>query len=839
MKYLFYFLFLFLGISCTTSDSKTEKPISTVPNNGYFDQIIGQNGMDVDVFRKGLEIAQQQAKQNKIYRDTEGEWTVQGPGNLGGKVDAIAVDPTDEKIIYIGFGVGGLYKTIDGGNTWNSIFDDNIFTAVYTITIDPSDHNVIYIGTGDLSNSGAFFMGNGLFKSTNGGDSWTHIGLEENGTVTKILVSPTDPNTIYASTMGYVRRKNLNQGVYKTIDGGATWTQSLFVSDTAGVVDMVMDPNDADVVFAAGYNRYYTSYKARLSGLNSKIYRTSDGGNNWTIIEDKLPQFELSRIGLAIYPSNPAKVYAVYTGLDYQVHSIYRSDDAGVHWDSLSTAGLEDATAGFGWYFGEIWVNPTDPDDVFIGGVELWRTKDNGENWTKTTPDWWEYIVHSDMHAMAFTPSGKMILGTDGGLYRSEDDAFSWTDIENIPTNQFYRTYYDPNNPNDYWGGLQDNGTTVGNKNNINNWDRVWGGDGFLMQLNPYNENSGYYSTQRGNIVKLSKAEYINVKEYFIDDRTGWETPYFLSEFDTVNSYYGTYKVYNGRDKGEFNFSVNAISEDLTDGPIPPERYHIISNIAESPIKEGLLYAGTSDGNVWYTNYSVFAPEDWQRIDKFDNDYYVSDIEGSPTDENSIFLCQSSYLKDDFEARVYKTTDMGDTWTSIAGDLPPVNVREILIMPDADDQYIFIANDAGVYVTLNGGEHWERVGTNMPSIPVFDLVYNVVNNQLVAATYGKSLMTYDLGNIKVANEEISSRKKSDKIKLAPNPAADIVTVSFRKIEPTKMATLVVLDLSGKIMLTQEMSSNTTTIDVTGWSTGVYPVKIKERHRVISGQLVVK
>ncbi len=839
MKYLIFLLFFILGISCTSSDNKQEEPIKNVPNSGYFDQLIGPDGMDVDVFRKGLMIAKQQAKANKVYRDTDGEWTVQGPGNLGGKVDAIAVDPTDENIIYIGFGVGGLFKTTDGGTTWNSLFDDNIFTAVFTITIDPVDHNVIYIGTGDISESGAFFVGNGLFKSTDGGNSWAHIGLEKNGTVTKILVSPTDPNTIYASTLGYVRRKNLNQGVYKTTDGGTTWTQSLFVSDTAGVVDMVMDPNDPDVVFAAGYNRYYTSYKARLSGLNSKIYRTSDGGSNWTIIEDKLPQYELSRIGLAIYPSNPAKVYAVYTGLDYQVHSIYRSDDAGIHWDSLSTEGLEDATAGFGWYFGEIWVNPTDPDDIFIGGVELWRTKDNGDLWTKTTPDWFKYIVHADMHALAFTPSGKIIIGTDGGAYRSEDDGVSWEDIENIPTNLFYRTFYDSSNPNDYWGGLQDNGTTVGNKSNINNWDRVWGGDGFRMQLNPDNENVGYFSSQRGNIVKVSPAEYVFMREYFPDDRTGWETPYFLSVHDTVNSYYGTYKVYSGKDKGEFNFIMSEISEDLTDGPIPPERYHIISNIAESPIKKGLLYAGTSDGNVWYTNYSVFNQEVWKRIDKFDNDYYVSDIEGSPTDENTIFLCQSSYLKDDFEARVYMTSDLGDTWTSIAGDLPPVNVREILIMPDSDDQYIFIANDAGVYVTLNGGVHWERVGTNMPMIPVFDLAYNVANNQLVAATYGKSLQTYDLGNITLANEEVSTRKFSTQVKLTPNPAADIVTVSFRKIEPNKTATLVILDLSGKIVLQKTMSSNTTNIDVSTWSTGVYVVKIKERHRVMNGKLVVK
>ncbi|HHB79074.1 MAG TPA: hypothetical protein ENK85_07560, partial [Saprospiraceae bacterium] len=538
MKNLVLFsLLFFLGTSCTfserTANNTTESPNHGIPNEGFFDQMAGANGVDIDAYRKGMKQAKLKAQLAKQFRDTDGEWTVQGPGNLGGRINEITVDPTDENIIYIGFGLGGLFKTVDGGLNWEPIFDQNEFSAISSIVLDPSNHNTVYVGTGDVAIGGYPSIGNGIFRSLDAGATWQHLGLEDVGIISKIIVSPNDPNTIYVSAMGFPMRKDNNRGLYKTIDGGVTWQQVLFISDQAGIIDMVMDPNDANTIFAAGWDRYRTNTVSIATGPAAKIHKTTDGGTTWTIIQDSLPQYDLCRIGLAIYPSNPTKVYAVYIGNDFGLHSIYRSDDAGIHWNSLNTTGLETVTSDFGWYFGNIWVNPTDPNDLFVSGVELWRSQDNGGVWEMATPPWYEYEVHADMHAMAFTPSGKILLGTDGGMYRTEDNTLTWQDIENIPTNQVYRTAYDRQNPDTYWGGLQDNGTTSGNANDINSWERVWGGDGFTMQINPQNSNSYFVSSQYGNIVKITGSNYDYLNYQYADDRTNWDTPYFLSNHDT------------------------------------------------------------------------------------------------------------------------------------------------------------------------------------------------------------------------------------------------------------------------------------------------------------------
>jgi len=310
------------------------------------------------------------------------------------------------------------------------------------------------------------------------------------------------------------------------------------------------------------------------------------------------------------------------------VHDVFRSDDAGTHWEALNIVGLDDATYGSGWYFGNIWVNPTNPDDLFISGLELWRSQNNGQSWEMATPPWYEYEVHADMHAMAFSPSGKVYLGTDGGVYRAEDSLAVWEDVENIPTNMVYRTAYDAQNPDTYWGGLQDNGTTSGNKDAINDWERFYGGDGFGIQINPENDQSIFVSSQFGNIVKFSGGETQYLNFDFNDDRTNWDTPYLLSEHDTVYSFYGTYRVYVGSDFGDV--LLEPISSDLTDGPIEPKKFHTISAISESPVMPGLIFAGTTDGNVWFGKYSIWDNTIWTRIDQFDNDYNVSDVVGSP-----------------------------------------------------------------------------------------------------------------------------------------------------------------------------------------------------------------
>lgn len=801
----------------------------------FFQRAYPDTVLDLEAYTTALQAVSQGIELKSAQQGFDAEWTQQGPKNIGARVNTVAVNPQDESIMYAGFSGGGIFKTTNGGEEWTPIFDDQAFLAIGDIVLDPNNPDIVYVGTGDVNISGYTFIGDGVYKSTDAGETWTNIGLAEQRITSKIILHPDEPNTLYVSTMGLPFLPNNEKGLYKTTDGGTTWTQSLFVNDSTGIIDMVMDPTDPDIIYAAAWTRVRSNYINISESDDAQIWKTTDGGENWEVLTNGLPTTVESRIGLAISPTNPQKLYAVYVdGDEYNVEGIFKTTNSGENWEGLETDGLENALGGFGWYFGKIRVNPTNDEEVYVLGVNLHRSEDGGLNWNRVGPHWSTYEVHADKHDLVFTPSGTIVLATDGGLYQSDDNGENWIDIEDIPTTQFYRTAYNPHQPDLYYGGAQDNGTTAGNSD-IEDWARLWGGDGFQMAFHPTDPGTYYFASQRGYIYGITdNGSYWTLLEGFIGT-PHWDTPYIISATDPDVLYSGAEGVYKNTG-GVFGF-WEPISEDLvgTEGVKPA-----ISTVAESSVNTDHLYAGTTNGKLWH---SPDAGENWVNISAGVPERYVTSIKPSPNEADRVFATVSGYKSNDFIPHVHRSDDRGTTWTDISGDLPQLAVNDILIHPTTNDSLLIAATDGGVYATLNAGTTWERLGSNMPTIPVYDLAWNEAKNEVVAATFARSIQTFPLDSIMAIDMAVAVENATPivpKLKIFPNPATDYIDINFSNNEPGKAAQIVVLDAQGKLVhqqTTEGWGSQSTRIDVADFAKGMYFVKIKIRHQVVSGQFV--
>lgn len=806
-----------------------------------------RNYPDQSIDLKAYSRALQQARSNMALKTLPGfdaAWTVRGPGNIGARINTVAVHPVDENIMYAGFAVGGLFKTTNGGNTWTPVFDEQPFLAIGCVTLDPQNPNVVYVGTGDPNISAYPFIGDGVYKSVNAGQSWEKLGLTDQRIISKIAVNPQNNNIIYAACMGLPFERNDDRGLYRSTDGGQNWQQVLFVSNQAGIIDLVMDPSNPDVLYAASWDRIRNNMESTVAGPNAKIYKTTDGGSNWVHLQNGLPSGNIGRIGLAISPSNPQIIYAEYVGLDRQLYNIYKTNNGGQSWTpTMQEADVPDllpgALGGFGWYFGKIRVSPFDPDDIFVLGVDLWRSTDGGLSWFEASPPWWEYSVHADKHDLVITPTGDIILATDGGLYKSEDNSATWQDIENIPGNQVYRVAVNPFEPNWCYGGLQDNGSS-GGPDLETEWLRIYGGDGFQMAFRPDNPGVVYAEIQNGDInVSLDGGNSWESATEGIPggDRRHWDAPYFISSHNPDVLYTGTFRMYRS-DAGAVP-QWNMISDDLTDGIVFSASFHTISAIAESPVEEGLLYTGTTDGNVWRSDDTG---QTWVNIQDGLPDRYVSSVKGSPNNDNTIFVTHTGYKSNDFVAHIHRSDDRGATWTPVAGNLPEFAVNDILVLPGYQDTVLFVATDGGVYGSTNAGVYWERLGVGMPIVPVFHLAWNEARNELVAGTHGRSIMTFPLDSIEF--EPVTSVRNpignaaDSPFLVFPSPAHSEFGISCKT--QIDKADVQIFDGNGKLVWKKDnfdLKYSFNKININNWSTGVYFIIIKQNDRKWAHKLV--
>jgi photosystem II stability/assembly factor-like uncharacterized protein len=829
---LVFFLFFLLSLYDNPLDKNIEK--NQVKTHFPFEEYyMSRNYPDFNLDINAIEESKQEIQNAIAARSSnpfDSAWQSIGPGNIGGRFNCLANDPMNDSIIYAGSPCGGIFKTRNSGQSWEPIFDNEAYLSIGHIAINPKNSNVVYAGTGDVNISGSAFIGNGIYKSTNAGGTWTHLGLTQESIISKIRVNPIDTNIIYVAAMGLPFEKHNHRGLYKSIDGGQSFNQILFINDSTGIIDLVLNPKDPNIIYASSWNRIRNNQKSLVSGPDGKIHKSIDGGTTWTELTNGLPSGNLSRIGIDIVPGQPDTLFSVFVGDDQAIKGVFATYDAGSQWHDITTDIDTTMLRNFGWYFGKIRVNPYKPNEIYVLGVDMFRTTDGGASWHMCTPVWHQYDVHADKHDLIFFGPDDMLLATDGGLYSSIDNTNNWTDPENMPITQFYHVTYNPHSINDYWGGAQDNGTMSGNIFNLNNWAREFGGDGFKTVFHPEDENIVYVETQRGYVRELYTYTDITESNNGIDhstERINWYMPYILSHHDYDRMYLGTHRVF--KNTTGVNAYWTPISPDLTDGDIYGAKFHNISNVAESPLDENILYAGTSDGNVWT---SLDEGLSWNNTSSGLPKRYVTGIYPSHNDTLRAFLCVSGFKYNDPYPHIFRTDDAGQSWVDISGDLPQMPINDVLAHPN-NDSILFVATDGGIYGSLNAGINWHRVGTNMPIYTVFDIAYHSEFNQIIAGTHARSMHLYDLNEIGLPDASQINEYDYNTIKVFP-------TISSRRINinhPFSELHLTIYDLSGKKCDETIIKEKDASLNISSLKKGSYIIKSRYKNKIYTNRIV--
>ncbi|MBA4071827.1 MAG: glycosyl hydrolase [Gemmatimonas sp.] len=681
-----------------------------------------------------------------------------------GRIGALAVHPDNPAIIYVGASSGNVWKTVNGGATWQPIMDREGSYSIGWITIDPRNPNIVWVGTGENNSQRSVAYGDGVYKSEDNGRSWKNVGLKASEHIGKIVVDPTNSDVVYVAAQGPLWNAGGDRGLYKTTDGGKTWEQVLKISEHTGVSDVEVDPRNPKMVLAASYQRRRHFFTLINGGPESAIHRSTDGGKTWAKVNTGLPGEELGRIGIAISPVNPNIVYANVEAANRK-GGIYRSSDNGVTWEKRS-----DYNQG-SMYYGQIWADPVDVDRIYIPDVYTQVSDDGG----RTLRQLGQRSMHVDNHIMWVDPKNTdhILMGNDGGLYRSWDRGGTWTFYENLPITQFYDVDVDYDLPfYNIVGGTQDNYSLHGpsrtrSDHGILNQDWVvtQGGDGFVSRVDPTDPNTIYAEAQHGAMVRVDRrtGQRIGIKpttEPGEDPaRWNWDTPIIISPHLHTRLYTASQRLYRSDDRGN---TWKALSPDLSRqvprnhlpvmgkiwGPDAVAKnqstalYGNISAIAESPKVEGLLYVGTDDGLV---QVSEDGGANWRRVDSLPGvpkDAYIARIRASQHDARTVYVAVENHQNGDFKPYLLKSTDVGRTWTSIAGDLPARGSVYAFAEDHGDANLLFAGTEFAAWATKDGGKHWFKL-PGLPTIAVRDLAIQKRENDLVIATFGRGFYVMD------------------------------------------------------------------------------------------------
>jgi len=753
-----------------------------------------------------------------------GSWVNEGPGNIGGRINTIGMHPDNSQEMMLGYGYGGIFKTENGGEDWFPVFDQEDITTISDIKYDPNDGSVIYVGTGDLNITGYAKNGRGIFKSINGGQDWERMGLEDAGIIAEVGISKSNSDIVYAASMGIPFLRTEDRGLYKSTNGGQDWEQVFYLNDSTGVIDIEVHPEDPNIVYAASWTRIRNNEESILQGDQVGIFKTIDGGDSWTRLSNGLPEGQLVRPGLAMYEGDPDVVYSIFVHNNqdtlcspgFHLEGIYKTSDAGDSWSEVptdqETTGLPcRVLGGFGWYFGQIRVSPFDEDILYVLGVDGYTTKDGGQNWSRATPGWSTYIVHADLHDMVFDDTD-IYLTTDGGAYKGNVFSEEWEDIENIVATQFYRVAVSPHDIGSYFGGAQDNGSTGGNVDSINQWPRIFGGDGFQMVFHPTDPNIYYVETQNGSI-RITQDGGITYRSGTrgLNGSRNWDMQYIMSSVDPTMLYTGTNKMF--RSVSDTMPQWVEISGNLTDTLDTYGYQHNITTLDESPVNSDILYCGTSDGFVWR---SLDFGASWDQINEGLPRRYISDIKASKFEENTVYLTIQGYKDNDNTPYVYKSIDNGDNWIGINGDLPQIAINDILLSPiDEEGSTIFIGTDGGVFYTKTGGENWERLGDNMPIFPIFDMAITP-DNKLVGGSFARGIFTFDLSQL----DQVGSKDLVIKSNLNVYPSITDGSLTVEMDSEISDLVIRVVSITGEQVLKENLK-NGALLDVSYLQAGSY------------------
>lgn len=717
-------------------------------------------------------------------------WELAGPTNLGGRISAIAMHEDDMQTIYAGAASGGVFKSTDGGQNWSPIFDDAASLSIGDVEVAASDPDIIYVGTGEANAGGGSlaYDGVGVYKSENGGQDWEYKGLENSGSIGRVAVNPNNPDVLYVAAMGRLFSNNSERGIFRSTDGGNNWENVLFISDSTGGIDVVVHPDNPDTVYAAMWERVRRPDRRSYGGPTCGIYRSYDGGDNWTELAGGLPTgSNIGRIGFDISKSDPNVLYAIYADKIGYFAGVFKTEDHGDSWTQTNDASLSSMYASYGWWFGRIHIDPTDPDVIYPIGFDLYKSSNGGNSYSNISSS-----VHVDQHDLYVHPQNPdfVVLGNDGGVYLSYNAGGTWSHVEGMPVTQFYTCEIDYQLPERLYGGTQDLGTNRTLTGGLDDWHRIYGGDGFYVLVDPTDNSYVYAEWQYGGFGKSSNGGVsfsYATSGINNNDRFNWMTPFVFNPLNPKSLYLGSQRLYKTINRAD---NWTAISPDLTNGPGSGNlTYGTITTISVSAADTNFIWVGTDDGNV---SVSLNNGGSWENVSATLPERWVTRVTASPHDANTAFVCLSGYRYDSYIPHILMTSDAGQNWTDISGNLPEAPVNDIIIDPD-HDSVLYIGTDFGVFVTGNLCETWEVMGAELPNSPIVDLDLHNPTRTLVAASYGRSMYTFNLDHYVAVDQ---NRTNDPELKIWPNPVKDIMNIEI-DAEITGIAHIDIFDVQGR------------------------------------------
>ena len=704
-----------------------------------------------------------------------------GPALMGGRIADLAVVESKPQVFYIATGTGGVWRTDNHGTSWTPLFDDQPTSSIGDVTLDQSNPNLVWVGTGEPQNRQSSGWGNGVYKSTDAGNTWRHMGLDATKHVGRILIHPRNPEIVYVAAVGDLWGPNDERGVYRTHDGGETWENVLHIDEHTGAIDLAMDPGDPNTIFAAMYQRQRTGWGFNGGGPGSGLHRTFDGGDTWTELTEGLPEGDKGRIGVDIFRQDGNVVYALVEadarspdagffgggGGDESQSGLYRSLDRGDTWEKMSSTNPRPM------YYSQVRIDPSNPDRIYVLGGNLMVSDDGGRTFRSDGAA----QVHVDHHALWINPTDPdhLILGSDGGVAASWDGTGHWRMFDNLPLGQFYAIGFDMRDPYYVCGGLQDNDPWCGPSNTRSfhgirhqDWYETAYGDGFFTIVDPTDSTIVFSESQHGNMNRYDlttgektpmrpitgpRADGDTAKTY----RFNWNSPLQLSPHDPANVYLGANYLLRSRDRGMSWEEVGGVDltrqidrDELEIMGVPGSEpqmsvndgistYGNITAFAESPLTPGLLYVGTDDGNVQvsrddgatWTNVADHIPDLPERT-------YVSRLEPSHHAEGRVYASFDGHRNADYAAYVYVSEDHGDNWRRITEGLPDGWSVNVVTEHHRAPNLLFVGNEVGVFVSVDRGERWVQLKNNLPVVPVDDILVHPRDNDLLVGTHGRS-----------------------------------------------------------------------------------------------------
>ena len=693
-----------------------------------------------------------------------------GPAFMSGRIAEIAINPENENEWYVAVGSGGAWKTVNAGTTWEPLTDNQSFYSTGSITIDPNNTSTIWLGTGENVGGRHVGIGKGVFVTKDGGKTWKNKGLNNSEHISKIIVNKKDSNIVFVASQGPLWSSGGERGLYKSIDGGSNWNLVLSVNEWTGVTDVVVDPRDENIMYAATWQRHRNVAAYMGGGVGTKLFKSTDGGDSWRQLKTGLPTGKLGKIGLAISEINPDVLYAAIE-LDRRKGAVYRSSNGGESWKKMSDT-VSGATGPH--YYQELVASPHHFDKIYLMDVRVQVSDDGGKTFYRMN----ERNKHSDNHSMTFKKNDPnyLLVGTDGGIYESFDDTKSWKYVNNLPLTQFYKLAVDDSYPfYNIYGGTQDNNTQGGpsrtfRSNGIVNsdWFVLLGGDGHQPATEPGNPNIVYAQSQQGNLHRVDRTtgEAIFIKPYSgIDEdyeRFNWDSPILVSSHDPKRLYFGSQRVWKSSDRGD---SWTPISKDLTKNeerlslPIMGKQqswdsawdvyamstYNTITSLSESVLNQNILYAGTDDGLIHYTKDggSSWASITVDKLPGVPNSSFVNDIKADLHNDQVAYVALDNHKFGDYSPYLYKTSNGGKSWKPIINGLPEDNFVWRIVQDHVDPNLLFLATEYGLYFSNNQGDKWTKFSTGLPTISIRDLAIQKRENDLVVATFGRGFYVLD------------------------------------------------------------------------------------------------